>query len=143
MALLPTAALAVDYEKEIKPLLKERCYACHGALKQKAGLRLDTAAAMHKGGDNGNILSGDPGLLLERVTTADKDDRMPPEGEGSMLTAEQVAKLQAWVAAGAAAPAQEKPEDDPRAHWAYQPPKSSGRSMDALLALRFAMHIEQ
>ena len=34
--------MAVDYAKDIKPLLKERCYACHGALKQKAGLRLDT-----------------------------------------------------------------------------------------------------
>lgn len=138
LALLPSTVLAVDYEKEIKPLLKERCYACHGALKQKAGLRLDTATAMSKGGDNGNILSGDPGLLLQRVTTAEKDDRMPPEGEGSMFTAEQVAKLQAWVAAGAPAPAQEKPEDDPRAHWAYQPPKSSGRSLDALLAARLA-----
>ena len=138
LALLPSVVLAVDYEKEIKPLLKERCYACHGALKQKAGLRLDTATAMRKGGDNGDILSGNHGLLLERVTTADKDERMPPEGEGSMFTAEQVAKLQAWLAASAPAPAQEQPEDDPRAHWAYQPPQSTGHSMDALLAARLA-----
>ncbi len=138
LALLSSAVLAVDYEKEIKPLLKERCYACHGALKQKADLRLDTAAAMRKGGDNGDILAGAPSLLLQRVTTPDKSDRMPPEGEGSMLTTEQVAKLQAWLAAGAPAPAQEKPEDDPRAHWAYQAPQSSGRPLDALLAARLA-----
>jgi hypothetical protein len=131
-------ASAVDYEHEIKPLLKERCYACHGALKQKADLRLDTAVAMRKGGDNGDILAGDPSLLLQRVTTTDKDDRMPPEGEGSMLTREQVAKLQEWLAAGAPAPAQEKPEEDPRAHWAYQPPKSSGKPVDALLTARLA-----
>jgi hypothetical protein len=131
-------ALAVDYEKEIKPLLKERCYACHGALKQKADLRLDTTAAMRKGGDGGDILAGEHALLLERVTTSDKDDRMPPEGEGSMLTSEQVEKLRAWMAAGAPAPANEQPEADPRAHWAYQLPKSSGKSMDALLSARLA-----
>jgi hypothetical protein len=131
-------ALAVDYEKEIKPLLKERCYACHGALKQKADLRLDTAAAMRKGGDGGDILAGGHSLLLERVTTTDKDDRMPPEGEGSMLNTEQIAKLKAWLAAGAPAPANEQPEADPRAHWAYQVPKSSGKSVDALLAARLA-----
>jgi hypothetical protein len=138
LAWLALPALAVDYEKEIKPLLKERCYACHGALKQKADLRLDTAAAMRKGGDGGDILAGDPALLLERVTTTDKDDRMPPEGEGSMLNTEQVAKLKAWLAAGAPAPANEQPEADPRAHWAYQVPKSSGKSVDALLAARLA-----
>lgn len=131
-------ALAVDYEKEIKPLLKERCYACHGALKQKADLRLDTVAAMRKGGDDGNILAGDHALLLERVTTTDKDDRMPPEGEGSMLNTEQLAKLKSWLAAGAPAPANEQPEPDPRAHWAYQVPTSSGQSLDALLSARLA-----
>lgn len=138
LALLTASASAVDYTKDIKPLLKERCYACHGALKQKAGLRMDTAAAMRKGGDEGDILAADHSLLLERVTTTDKHDRMPPEGEGSMLTPEQVAKLKTWIAAGAPGPAQEKAEEDPRAHWAYQPPKSSGQSMDALLAARLA-----
>ena len=138
LALLSSAALAVDYEKKIKPLLKERCYTCHGALKQKAGLRLDTATAMRKGGDRGDILLKDHSILLERVTTTDKEDRMPPEGEGSMLTPLQVDQLRAWIADGAPAPAQEKPEDDPRTHWAYQSPQASGHSMDALLAARLA-----
>lgn len=138
VALLASSALAVDYEVDIKPLLKERCYACHGALKQKAGLRVDTAAAMRQGGDEGDILARDHSLLIERVITTDKQDRMPPEGEGSMLTAEQVAKLRSWIAAGAPGPAEEKPEADPRAHWAYQPLRSSGKSMDALLAARLA-----
>ncbi|HBJ86148.1 MAG TPA: hypothetical protein DDZ88_20240 [Verrucomicrobiales bacterium] len=138
LAWMALPALAVDYEKEIKPLLKERCYACHGALKQKADLRLDTTASMRKGGDGGDILAGDPALLLERVTTTDKDDRMPPEGEGSMLDTEQVAKLKAWLAAGAPSIANEQPEADPRAHWAYQVPKSSGKSVDALLSARLA-----
>lgn len=129
---------AVDYEKDIKPLLKERCYACHGALKQKANLRIDTVGLMREGGENGDILAGPPALLLERVTTTDKHDRMPPEGEGSMLNAEQIAKLREWLAAGSPAPANEQPEADPREHWAYQSPMSSGQPVDALLAKRLA-----
>src|SRR6187399_1323312 len=73
------AETAPDYAKDIKPLLKARCYACHGALKQKADLRLDTAAAMRKGGDEGDVLAGDHPMLLERVTASDPEERMPPE----------------------------------------------------------------
>ena len=49
------------YSKQIKPLLQERCYSCHGALKQKSGLRLDTVEAMRKGGSDGPaVVSGQP-----------------------------------------------------------------------------------
>lgn len=130
-AALPAGA--VDYAKEIKPLLKSHCYACHGGLKQKGGLRLDTVDAIKHGGD-----SGDAGkLLVERVTTTDKSDHMPPEGEGASLSADEVAKLKAWLDAGMTGVAHEEPEPDPRAHWAYQVPKSSGKTMDSLLADRF------
>src|SRR4051794_9995185 len=47
------AAGPVDYVKEIKPILVENCYKCHGAAAQKGGLRLDTAALAIKGGDTG------------------------------------------------------------------------------------------
>ncbi|MEO6786909.1 MAG: DUF1549 domain-containing protein, partial [Chthoniobacteraceae bacterium] len=114
---------AEDYSKDIKPLLKSRCYACHGALKQKSGLRLDTVALMRKGGDSGDIIAPANALLIGRVASADKDERMPPEG--APLNMEEVAKLKAWIAAGSPAPADEKPEADPRNHWAYQPPKSA------------------
>lgn len=129
---------AADYARDIKPLLKHRCYACHGALKQKGGLRLDTAAAVREGGDSGPATVAAHALLIERVTTADEKERMPPEGEGSALTKEEVAKLSAWIAAGAPGPADERPEADPRDHWAYQPPKASGRSIDQLIAARLA-----
>jgi len=56
LLLASVAVAAPDYSTEIKPLLKERCYACHGTLKQKAGLRVDTAELMRKGGDSGDIL---------------------------------------------------------------------------------------
>ncbi len=125
------ASAEVDYVKDIKPLLKARCYTCHGALKQKADLRLDTVAAMRKG----DILKA---KLIERVTTTDKEDRMPPEGEGSMLNADEVTKVKAWLAAGAKGPSDEVPEPDPRTHWAYQVPQSSGQSIDALLTKHLA-----
>lgn len=120
-AALASSAMAVDYAKDIKPLLKERCYACHGALKQKAGLRLDTVALLKTGGDNGDATKH----LLDRLTTTDKSDRMPPEGEGALFNAEQVAKVREWIAAGAPGITDEQPEADPRAHWAYQVPKAA------------------
>lgn len=132
-SLLPGAD---DYEREIKPLLHERCFACHGALKQKAGLRLDTVAFMRAGGDEGDVLSRERSLLIERVTTADKHDLMPPEGEGARLSEEQVALLKRWIAEGAPGPENEQPEPDPNSHWAYQPPEDSGQSVDAMIAAK-------
>ena len=47
------AADPVDYATRIKPILVAHCYACHGALKQESGLRLDTGALVRKGGESG------------------------------------------------------------------------------------------
>jgi hypothetical protein len=115
----------VDYLKQIKPLLAERCFACHGALKQAGGLRLDTAAAIRKGGDSGaavDVKHVSASVLLARITAASIDERMPPEGEGAALKPEEVERLQAWIAAGAAGPTDEHPESDPRSHWSFRPP---------------------
>src|SRR5215210_4938194 len=73
-----------DYLRDVKPVLARRCYACHGALKQKAGLRLDTAVRIRKGGDSGPAVEpGQAGesLVIDKVTEADAELRMPPEGE--------------------------------------------------------------
>ena len=87
LALAQTAAAAppVDYVREVKPILTARCTSCHGAIRQKAGLRLDTAEFVRRGGDSGPAV--EPGksgesLLIDRVTGADGSDRMPPESEG-------------------------------------------------------------
>ena len=111
----------VDYLRDIKPVLKERCYACHGALKQNAGLRMDTAELLRKGGKDGPVLvPGDPASasLLARLTTSVVDDRMPQEA--SPLKPGQIAAIRDWIAAGAPIPADERGEDDPREHWAFQ-----------------------
>jgi hypothetical protein len=117
------AADSVDYERDIKPLLSHKCGACHGALKQQAGLRLDSGALIRKGSDDGPVIV--PGkavesLLIEKVTSEDVDERMPPEGEGEPLNAEQIALLSAWINAGAKFPDGETVPADPRDHWAYQ-----------------------
>jgi hypothetical protein len=111
------------YAETIKPLLKQRCYACHGALKQEAGLRLDTAEFIKLGGDSGSaIQSGDGAgsLLVHRVSATDST-RMPPEHEGEKVDAEQLELLRRWIDEGAGAPDQEAPEPDPAKHWAFQP----------------------
>lgn len=115
-----------QYEAEIKPLLARRCQACHGALAQEAGLRLDTAALARTGGDSGPaVLAGDAAssLLVARISDPDPLSRMPPEGEGEPLTPAEIAVLSAWIDAGAPAPEDEQPEADPRDHWAFQPLK--------------------
>ena len=128
------------YLEKIKPLLRERCYACHGALKQKAKLRVDTAQQLIEA----DIIEN--GELLARLTSADLDERMPPEGEA--LHAEEVEAIREWLAAGAPAPEDEAAEDDPRAHWAFQRIErpevpvvaSVDHPIDAFLAAKHAEH---
>ncbi|HET6425507.1 MAG TPA: DUF1553 domain-containing protein [Planctomycetaceae bacterium] len=115
------AAEPVDYLRDVKPVLKERCYGCHAALKQEGGLRLDTAALILKGGDSGPaIKAGDlsGSEIIARVTSKDTSSRMPPEGDP--LKPEEIAALREWITQGAHGPDYETPLADPRQHWAYQ-----------------------
>jgi mono/diheme cytochrome c family protein len=119
---LPAATAAadpIDYRKEIRPLLQERCYACHGALAQKSKLRVDSGANMLK---RSVIVPGKPAEseLIARVTSTDDETRMPPEGHA--LKPEQIAKLRAWIEQGARVPADDAPEPDPRDHWSFRTP---------------------
>jgi len=122
---LPAAAEdPADYEARVKPLLRARCYACHGALKQEGGLRLDTAVLILAGGDSGDVVATtnpDSSQLITRVSALDAAVRMPPVSEGEALSDEQIALLRKWIEAGAPAPAEEQPQADPKMHWAFQP----------------------
>ena len=121
---LPSRAQeVVDYQRQIKPIFAARCYACHGALKQNAKLRLDTAALAIQGGKHGQAIKpGDPvgSALLTRIIATDELDRMPPEGEP--LKPAEIAAIRAWISQGAKGPAGEKPERDPQDHWAFKAP---------------------
>jgi hypothetical protein len=118
-SLSASGAEPVDYRKEIRPVLQERCYACHGALKQNSKLRVDSGAGMIT---KGVIVPGKPedSALLTRVSSQDDDVRMPPEGHP--LKPEQIAKLKVWIEQGAKVPADDRPEADPRDHWSFRTP---------------------
>lgn len=112
----------VSYLRDVKPILRDRCYSCHGAIRQESDLRLDTAALVQKGGDSGPAISPespDESLLLARVTAKDLDERMPPEGDP--LSAKQIARLRNWIQSGGTGPENEKPQPDPAKHWAFLP----------------------
>ncbi len=119
-------AAPVDYLREVKPILAEDCYRCHGASQQKSSLRLDTAAALLKGGEVGPGFK--PGksaesLVIQAVKgTHDSISQMPYKKPA--LTDAQIATLARWIDEGAKAPADEAPES--KKHWAFvvptQPP---------------------
>ena len=110
----------LTFGRAIEPILRRRCYSCHGPDKQESGLRLDQRAAALAGGDSGPALQ--PGKatqspLLRRVRSNAPDFRMPPDG--ARLTAKEIATLTAWIDQGAAWPEGEAAA----AHWAFQPVK--------------------
>ncbi len=96
------------FEAKIRPLLAEHCLKCHGEKSQKGGVRLDSLAAMIRGGDSGAaIVPGKPdeSLLIEAVRYEGYE--MPPSGP---LADEEVEALEAWVRLGAPWPGA-RPED--------------------------------
>ncbi len=117
-----SANAPVDYLKEVKPLLTAKCVACHGGLRQKGHLRLDTAKLAMKGGDSGPaIVAGDStkSVLIEAILGENGRTKMPIEGEP--LKPEQIDLLRRWIDAGAKSPDNE-PVADPRDHWAFRKP---------------------
>ena len=90
---------------KVKPLLDSRCITCHGAEKQKGGLRLDSRAAAIQGGESGPaVVPGKPGesLLLDAVLHSKKELKMPPKEK---LTAADITVLKRWIRDGAPWPA--------------------------------------
>ncbi len=96
-------AAEVTYAKDIQPILADRCYSCHGPEKQKGELRLDSPAAIRKGGKNGDVLTaGDPAkspLYTLTLLPGGDDDRMPAKGDP--LTQAQTDALREWIKTGA------------------------------------------
>jgi hypothetical protein len=109
---LGKAADKVDFGRDIRPILSNHCFKCHGPAVQKSKLRLDDRDSATK---KGAIAPSKPGdsELLSRIVLPHSDERcMPPLEAGERLTPDQVAKLKAWIEQGA--------EYSP--HWAFVPP---------------------
>ncbi|HEY1187484.1 MAG TPA: PSD1 and planctomycete cytochrome C domain-containing protein [Gemmata sp.] len=142
----PTAAQLEHFEAKVRPVLAEHCYSCHGPKKQSAGLRLDTAAGIRTGADDGPIVvPGNPAKSrLIRSVKRENELAMPPK---SALPADAIAVLVEWVKAGAALPAEvaKGPAPDPKKHWAFQPVKApsvpaprGGNEIDAFVVAKLA-----
>jgi hypothetical protein len=101
-------AAPVDFEKEVRPILAEKCTLCHGPDEAKAGLRLtgiEPATRVLESGRRG-IVPGEPehSEILARVKTTDPEEHMPPPGKGEPLTEVEVAVIERWIAEGAVWP---------------------------------------
>ncbi|MGA0029198.1 MAG: c-type cytochrome domain-containing protein, partial [Opitutales bacterium] len=97
------------YEKNIRPILIDRCYECHSAEKNssKGGLILDSRDGAYKGGDEGPaVVPGDleKSLLIKAVQYTDPEFAMPPRKTGGKLPDEKIALLEQWVKMGAPMP---------------------------------------
>ncbi|MFN3651734.1 MAG: PSD1 and planctomycete cytochrome C domain-containing protein [Armatimonadota bacterium] len=119
----PSAEQARFFESRIRPVLVSRCGACHGAKEQKGGLRVDSRAALLKGGARGPaVLPGEPdgGTLLAALTHADGVPKMPPTGK---LSDRELADLRRWIETGAPWPETRKPSggEADGTHWSFRP----------------------
>ena len=120
----PAPATAVpDFQRDIRPILSDKCFHCHGpdaaerkGGKKGVGLRVDTAEGMLADLGDGRrvVVPGQPekSLLLQRVTTTDPDDVMPPPKLGKKVTPREVELLTAWIKSGAKF----------AGHWSYEKP---------------------
>src|SRR5437773_7414007 len=120
----------VSFNEQIRPLLNTHCVKCHGGVKETGKLNLLFRDAALKGGKSGlpAVVPGKPeeSEMIARLTTADEDARMPKKADP--LKPEQIALLKRWIAEGA----------QWEEHWAYVPPKKSGRTLDDIVKVRLA-----
>jgi mono/diheme cytochrome c family protein len=113
-----TTAAPIGYNRDIRPILSDNCFSCHGpdTANQKGGLRLDLRDSAVKPAKSGEvaIVPGDTSKssLIARIESPDKDEVMPPPKAHKTVSPEQRAKLRQWISEGAA---YEK-------HWAFLPP---------------------
>ncbi len=143
------AADALDFVKDVRPILERSCFGCHGPEKQKNGYRLDVRAVALKGGESGEraIVPHDAKAspLIRYVSGEDEEMLMPPKkSDATRLTAEQVATLRAWIDAGPAWPDEFAGAADTKPHWSLQPlvkppvPGSDANPIDAFIRAKLA-----
>jgi hypothetical protein len=129
------------FEKKIRPVLAQECFACHSAQAPVAqgGLRLDSAAGLRAGGNRGQaIVPGDPeqSLLVRALRHQDKQLQMPP---GKKLDAERIADFERWIREGAVFPeAAAGAASGMPALWSLQPLRKPrpGESIDTFIQAR-------
>ncbi len=128
----------VQFNRDIRPIFSDTCFACHGPdeNKVKGKLRLDSLDAARKGGKSGEpaIVPGHPekSEAMKRLLTSDTDEHMPPAEFHKVLTKDQIALVERWIKEGA----------EYQGHWAFQTPvkppvpaiPAGGNAIDGFLA---------
>jgi mono/diheme cytochrome c family protein len=136
------------FEKNVRHVLAERCYDCHGVHKHQNGLRLDSRAAILQGSDYGKVVEpGNPSAskLIKAINHVAGVEAMPKKGD--KLPAPQIAAIEKWISMGlpwpAEAPVAEHAKADPMQHWAYKPVQKpalptgfSGNPIDAFVGAK-------
>src|SRR5262249_22944850 len=115
----PKAKATVDFNRQVRPILSENCFACHGPdeKQRKAKLRFDTKEGVFaklRGGGSA-IVPGkvEESELVRRITAEETSERMPPVKSGKKMKPEEIALLKEWIAQGAPW----------SSHWAFVPPR--------------------
>jgi len=96
----PAATVKIDYERDVKPILSQKCHSCHGEDVQQSGLRLDKRQNAMRGGDYGVVIIAGKSAeskLIKRLVNGDGGMQMPPSGA---LTREEIGILRAWIDQG-------------------------------------------
>ncbi len=123
LLLAARSASAVDFPREVLPVLRRACFECHGADKQKSGLRLDAREHAFKSSDGGTAITPgkpDASELVRRISLKKGDKEVMPN-RGELLKPHEIAAIKTWIAEGAV-----WPENVTTAmHWAYVPPVKS------------------
>jgi uncharacterized protein DUF1553/uncharacterized protein DUF1549/cytochrome c len=109
----------VDFNRDIRPILSDTCFACHGPdeAKRKSGVRFDQRDSAVKPAKSGEIaiVPGKPeeSAMIKRLTTSDPDELMPPPQSNKKIAPEQIETIRRWIAEGA----------EYRGHWAFVKPE--------------------
>ena len=118
LAVTPLSAKELTFNRDIRPILSDKCFACHGldTTKRKAGLRLDTAEGAYGKGESDLVAvkPGDPAgsELWARINATDADEVMPPPKSHKTLSAVERATLRKWIEQGAGY----------QKHWSFETP---------------------
>ncbi|MDB6041086.1 MAG: Protein of unknown function (DUF1553)/Protein of unknown function (DUF1549)/Planctomycete, partial [Verrucomicrobiales bacterium] len=120
----PPVSRTVHFVEDIHPIFSRNCYKCHGAEKQKNGLRLDVKSIALRGGSSGPVIiprNGADSLLIQYVSALPEEKAMPQKGP--RLTTEEISILRAWIDQGAEWPDGLDPKDfkGEQEHWAFTP----------------------
>ena len=121
----PTAG-AVDFTRDIRPLLAEKCFQCHGDAKAMGGLRLDTRTDLLRGGDKGPVVEPGNSAASRLIHMVGGLDEMKMPLQGDPLTDSQVGLLRSWIDRGVEWPSGDGESADPSSkpqpgHWSFQP----------------------